>query len=193
MPSLSCRCRSCRVQGFSDKPYRYLFKRCPIDVYLEGDVGRLGEDLGPRLLVAAGQRTLLCIGSCSVSYEMLQSWQTAAQVTTNIFQAAVEVLVLLQCTMPLFPHSCKSGLGRGHSKDSSPDWLHQWAWSGGGVLCLPLTLEAGRRYSVHPWGTTPMSKALPGVWQAQDPRTRQLARQHYCTHALGTVCKWSML
>lgn len=28
---------------------------------------------------------------------------------------------------------------------------------------------------------------------SKDGRTKELARQHYCTQALGTVCKWSML
>lgn len=82
-------------------PIDSYFKRCPIDMCLEGHVGRLGEDPGPHLLLAAGQRTLLWIGSCSVSCEMFQS-----QVTTNIFQSAVEVLVLLQWARHPFPLSC---------------------------------------------------------------------------------------
>jgi len=68
----------------------------PIDSYLRDVLltciwkvrWELGEDPGPHLLIAAGQRrTLLRVGSCSVSYEMLQSRQTATQVTIDVFQS----------------------------------------------------------------------------------------------------------
>lgn len=53
---------------------------------LEVDVGWLGEDI---------QDHLSELDPVPVAWEMLQSRQTVTQVTTNIFQSAVEFLVLL--------------------------------------------------------------------------------------------------
>lgn len=85
---------------------------------LEGDMGRLGEDPGPW----GGHLSEL--GPAPVAWEMLQSLQTATQITTNVFQSVLEFLVLFQWAEPPFLLSSKCGLGRGHSKDSSPDCLH---------------------------------------------------------------------
>lgn len=82
---------------------------------LEVDVGRLGEDI---------QDHLSELDPAPVAWEMLQSRQTVTQVTTNIFQSAVEFLVLLQWARPSFLLCSKCGLGRDHSEDSSPNCLH---------------------------------------------------------------------
>lgn len=86
-------------------------------MYLEGDVGRLGEDPGPW----GGHLSEL--DPAPVAWEMLQSRQTATQITT-VFQSALEFFILFQWARPPFLLNSKRGLGRDHSKDSSPNCLH---------------------------------------------------------------------